>query len=238
MRQVQAGSSVRHLCFLAGATLECGWRRRRRRGTLLPVAVLLGALLAAACSQVQEPAGVPAVAEVQADRSVAVLRPRAFILPGVETALPSPEKLAEDSWRQLVTFEHEGEEQMLLALLEVHDGVLSLAVLQPVGIRLFSGVYRDGEIFLEKNAAFGAPGREPPLNQIFLDILLCLCAPGDWELPEGFVLEDLSDEVRQLVDPEGRIVYKIAFAFRQGRRMLLCIQQQIFAYTMAFHYLE
>lgn len=110
MRQVQAGSSVRHLCFRAGATLKCGWRgrRRRRRGTLLPGAVLLGALLAAACSQVQEPAGVPAVAEVQADRSVAVLRPRAFILPGVETALPSPEKLVEGSWRQLVTFEHEG----------------------------------------------------------------------------------------------------------------------------------
>lgn len=46
---------------------------------------------------------------------------------------------------------------MLLALLEVHDGVLSLAALQQVGIRLFSGVYRDGEIFLEKKRGIWGP---------------------------------------------------------------------------------
>lgn len=245
MRRVKAGTSARGFRKRCRARVFRGSRGRRTRW--LPGAVLLGALLSGACSQVQESTTASAVAAataeaqsgssvlVQTGRNAAVQKPRAFILPGVETALPSPARLEEGSWRQLVTFGHEGEEQTLLALLEVHDGALNLAVLQPAGIRLFSGIYRDGEIYLEKTTA---SGKVPPVNQIFLDILLSLCPPGEWELPEGFVLEDSAEDVRQLVDPDGRIVYKIEYGLRQGRRMPLCIEQQIFAYRIVFEYLD
>jgi len=154
--------------------------------------------------------------------------PQAWLKPGVQVKLPSPQLATPVNQQQLLTATVKGKQQSLLVLLNADGKSLQLAGLSPLGIRLFKVVYDQQGIHTEQ--AIKIDGL-PPANQVLADIMFCYWPVSRWQplLPAGWTLQDRGMR-RILSDNQGHEITRIDYVTRGGQRQPVSITQRAFHY--------
>lgn len=183
-------------------------------------AALIAALLLAGCSH-----------STNSDSA----RPQAWLQPGTKVTLPPPGITPAVSSQQLLTGRFNGKTQSLLVMLNADERRLTLAGLSSVGIRLFLATYDATGIHTEQSIVVP---QLPPASQVLADVMLSHWPISAWQpqLPKGWTLKDIGDR-RELRNASGRLVTKIVYLQRKGKREPISIEQHVFNYHITIQYL-
>ncbi|TCV95430.1 DUF3261 domain-containing protein [Biostraticola tofi] len=157
--------------------------------------------------------------------------PSAWLQPGVSVSLPAPGISPAINQQQLLTATVNGQQHSLLVLLNADRQKLTLVGLSALGIRLFRLSYDDRGIHTEQSLVLP---QLPPPNQVLADIMLSYWPRSDWQplLPKGWSLTD-DDRQRILTDKQGQVVSTITYAFFQGERQPVIVENRVFHYRIA-----
>ncbi|MEE8729830.1 MAG: DUF3261 domain-containing protein [Rahnella inusitata] len=156
--------------------------------------------------------------------------PQAWLKPGVQVKLPSPQLATPVNQQQLLTATVKGKQQSLLVLLNADGKSLQLAGLSPLGIRLFKVVYDQQGIHTEQ--AIKIDGL-PPANQVLADIMFSYWPAESWQplLPSGWQLKD-EPLRRTLLDNHGNTITRIDYLPKGSTRQPVSIAQKAFHYQI------
>lgn len=150
--------------------------------------------------------------------------------------LPTPTLEQPLSRRQLLGVETTGGRQSFQAFLHADEQHLTLVALSPSGIRLFSLHYDDQGIHIEQPINHE---HLPPASQVLSDVMLAYWPQDRWHklLPQGWVLEDLS-EYRRLLDAEEKVVVEIAYRLENNQREPYRLTHHHFGYQLHIRNLD
>ncbi|HDR2662318.1 TPA: DUF3261 domain-containing protein [Enterobacter asburiae] len=181
---------------------------------------LAAALLLAGCSHSTDPKET---------------RPQAWLQPGTRVTLPPPGISPAVSSQQLLTGSFNGQTQSLLVMLNADAHKVTLAGLSSVGIRLFLATYDETGIHTEQSIVVP---QLPPASQVLADVMLSHWPISAWQpqLPKGWTLTDNGDR-RELRNASGKLVTKIVYLQRKGKREPISIEQYVFKYHITIQYL-
>ncbi|MCU6324214.1 DUF3261 domain-containing protein [Enterobacter quasiroggenkampii] len=162
-------------------------------------------------------------------------RPQAWLQPGTRVTLPPPGISPAVSSQQLLTGSFNGQTQSLLVMLNADAHKVTLAGLSSVGIRLFLATYDETGIHTEQSIVVP---QLPPASQVLADVMLSHWPISAWQpqLPKGWTLTDTGDR-RELRNASGKLVTKIVYLQRKGKREPISIEQHVFKYHITIQYL-
>ncbi|MGV1166919.1 DUF3261 domain-containing protein [Enterobacter asburiae] len=162
-------------------------------------------------------------------------RPQAWLQPGTKVTLPPPGISPAVSSQQLLTGSFNGQTQSLLVMLNADAHKVTLAGLSSVGIRLFLATYDETGIHTEQSIVVP---QLPPASQVLADVMLSHWPISAWQpqLPKGWTLTDNGDR-RELRNASGKLVTKIVYLQRKGKREPISIEQHVFKYHITIQYL-
>lgn len=128
---------------------------------------------------------------------------------GVKVNLPAPHLTQTYHDQQLLTFNYNGQQHSLIAMIDADNHSLNVIGLSTLGIRLFKIDYRDNEIKTEQNIFIK---ELPPASQILSDIMLSIYPVEQWQavLPIGWKLID-DKQHRILVDDKNQTIIEISY---------------------------